>query len=95
MQKIFKYVIPIMDEVTLDLPADSKLLTAKRGTYKGEDCFFLYALVSPDYYSVPVKFRVVGTGNPFDIGNFEYLTTEGMGNFVWHLFYQPVGGIRR
>lgn len=88
MRKVLKYAVPIKDETVIEMPLQSKLLSAVRGHLRGEDVFFVYALVDTDCYMMEkVKFFIVGTGNPFpNRYHFKFIATEGFGHFVWHLF---------
>lgn len=85
MKAIWKYPLPIIDNVEISLPKDSKILCVK--TQKNDLC--LWALVNPDENETEsVKLRIAGTGHPIEEENLEYIDTVLMyeDNFVIHIF---------
>ena len=86
MLTIYKYIIPIEDHFTLELPKDAKILTVQtqRGTPQ------LWAMVDSETEKEKRYFRLAGTGHPLSLVNahFIYIGTFQMGNgvLVFHLF---------
>ena len=85
MKAVWKYPLPIIDNVEISLPKDSKILCVK--TQKNDLC--LWALVNPDENETEsVKLRIAGTGHPIEEENLEYIDSVLMyeDNFVIHIF---------
>lgn len=92
MKTIWKFVLSIDDEFTIDLPIGSKSLTVQM--QNNRPC--LWVLV-PDTNvdKIPRKFVVLGTGNPIehDLKRLNYIGTFQSGEYVWHLFEHRAGGM--
>lgn len=85
MKAVWKYPLPIIDNVEISIPKGSKILCVK--TQKNDLC--LWALVNPDENETEsVKLRIAGTGHPIEEENLEYIDTVLMyeDNFVIHIF---------
>lgn len=90
--KIFKYEVPIKDNFfidcfTLDLPANSKILTFQAQNNKP----FIWVLVDQDNPPVTRYFTINGTGYEIEYPVLDaliYIGTIQMSNgaLVWHLF---------
>lgn len=90
MLKIWKYPIPVQDDIQIEMPKGARVLTVQRqGDLPefGGPC--LWALVNPEAKKEIRQFRLAGTGHPIDhaekltyIGTFQM---EG-GALVFHLF---------
>jgi hypothetical protein len=84
--KVYKYVIPVVDEPVIIMPLSAKLLHVHN--QRGEIC--LWALVNPEDREVGARrFRVAGTGHPISQGeNLDYIGTVHMdgGRLVFHVF---------
>ena len=83
MKKIYKYPIPVNDEITISMPKDAVILTVQM--QKAEP--FIWALVDVDKEMIDVKFRLFGTGMSVYpclnyVGTFQMLN----GGLVFHLF---------
>jgi hypothetical protein len=88
VKTIYKYPMPIVDELTKELPAGSQLLCVQM--QRGEPQ--LWAVVDTDQPPVARDFRWVGTGHPFDLGTHcAYIGTVQIseGLRVFHLFEVP------
>lgn len=86
MQVIYKYPLPIDDEVELELPIGARVLTAQA---QGETSPMVWALVDSDQREKSVqKFCIRGTGHGFKGNEGDYIATFQMmhGALVWHLF---------
>lgn len=84
--RIYRYEIPIVDETSLDMPAESRILSVA-ASRTDELRLELWAAVDTSRASVTRSFLVVGTGNPIPSGPMSYhgtVQTHG-GQFVWHL----------
>ena len=85
---VWKSVLHLVDEQTINLPASSKILTFQIQN----GCSFIWYLV-PDTSAplTPRRFRLAGTGHPLsnlphDNPNLSYIATAHPHPFVWHLF---------
>jgi len=84
-RKIYKYQLIITDEQEIMIPRNSVFLHV--GVQDGILCAWF--AVNPDADLEPVKFAVVGTGNPFEYYKMtRFLGTVQMPPFVWHVFTQ-------
>jgi len=91
---IFKYALPIQDEVDLSLPKGSKIL---RIECQGNEPK-VWAMVPrpPEYVPNEIrKIKIFGTGPQFSIPeHLDYLATFQHQNFVWHVF-EDLNGAKR
>lgn len=83
--KVFKYDVPLDDEVSINLPEGAQVLTFQ--AQREQPC--IWALVDPSARPRPRRFRIAGTGH--DIENAHELRYVGSaqlhgGNLVFHLF---------
>lgn len=84
MNTIYKYHLPIQDEVILDVP------NLFRPLYVGEQdgALYLWALVNTGYATTPRRILIYGTGNPVDAASgFDYYigTVQMSNKLVWHV----------
>ena len=88
MKKVFKYEVPIKDDVVIEMPegAEVLLFAAQRGI----PC--VWARVDPEAPLVERRFRFAGTGHPLEanVGNHIGSFLMAQDQLVWHLF--EVGG---
>jgi len=84
MIKIFKYEIPVNDEIELDLPKGAKVLTIQ--LQKGVPCIWM--LVNPDLSTEKRLFWLYGTGMEVKQTHLNYLGSFQMlgGDLIFHLF---------
>jgi hypothetical protein len=87
MLTVYKYPFQLDDEITLMLPSGFK--TLKVDVQRNELC--LWALVDPDNKTIPVGFRIAGTGHPIEKHpNIEYRYVDTIllagGDLVFHVF---------
>lgn len=82
--QIFKYELPVKDLVAVPMPKGAKVITAQvqRGAVT------LWAEVDPDAPRVERRFRIVGTGHPFEPIGLSYIGTVQNGLLVWHVYEQ-------
>jgi hypothetical protein len=79
MRTIYKYQIPVEDTFSLDLPANSKVLTAQ--TQRQVPC--IWVEIDSQAPKHPREFRLVGTGHPMRyIGSFQMLQET----LIFHLY---------
>jgi hypothetical protein len=75
---VWKYQLG--DDVTIELPEGAKILhVGMQGIY-----ICLWCLVDPHAPRVERRFKVFGTGEYIDAG--EYIGTVMEGPYVWHVF---------
>lgn len=83
--KVFKYDIPLDDEVSVDLPEGAQVLTFQ--AQREQPC--IWALVDPVARLRPRRFRVAGTGHAIlNARELRYVGTAQFrsGSLVFHLF---------
>lgn len=81
---IWKFVIPIQDEVTVTMPSGAKLLPL----LDAGDTFgtlHIWAEVYPDNPTEERHLRVIGTGHPVP-PRVEHVASAVISPFVWHLY---------
>jgi hypothetical protein len=96
--KIYRYRLEIEDVQVIDVPRRFKALSAD--VQNGQ--LTVWMLVDETEEVVPVRFFIVGTGNPadhvfkFDNGTLkplmQFAGTVQMPPFVWHVFVEGVFG---
>lgn len=82
---IYKYTVPITDEVVMSLPIGAQILTVQ--VQHGEPQ--LWAIVDPSRGTERRAFRIFGTGHPVDCAeSLRYIATfqTASGRLVWHMF---------
>jgi len=86
MRRVYKYVLPIVDDMPLMLPLGAKILSVQN--QNGNPC--LWALVDPDEKTHVVRhFRMAGTGHDIDAyTDMVYIGTFQLhdGHLAFHLF---------
>ena len=83
--RIFKYYLRVTDEQEVLMPKDWHVLSV--GVQASE--LVVWAGVDETAQKVPVKFYVVGTGNPAEHvaeDGIRFIGTVQMPPFVWHVF---------
>lgn len=87
MKAIWKYPLEIRDLQTLMVPEGATILTVQAQ----HDIPVLWALVDPKAPKVRRDFEILGTGNPVEEGERNYIATIQThgGQLVWHVFEQP------
>jgi len=85
MQTIYKYHLALTDVQDIQMPQDARVLSVGLDPQRR---LCLWALVDPDLHDMPVRVRIVGTGNPAPHG---ILTSVFVGTvtqqmYVWHVF---------
>jgi hypothetical protein len=92
MKKVFKYTLPIDDEVRISMPAFAEVLSVGyQGNSNGEGfpTLSLWALTDPFIPSLPRTFRIVGTGHPIEEPEkWKFIGTVFLygGTLVFHVF---------
>lgn len=83
-QRVFKYVLPITDHVTIQIEQAADILTAQM---QGAD-LCLWALVDPEMPKLPMHFRIAGTGHAIKEDSLEYISTIQLdgGALIFHIF---------
>jgi len=101
---IWRYVIPIEDQVDVELPYEAEVLwvsTDRSGTTVGEpgDPVFIemWCLVDPNAVKVSTRFYVRGTGDTLETDADSWYMHLGTvmthrGRLVWHVF-QRIGHV--
>ena len=82
--KIYKYVLLIADEQTIEIPLGSKILCVQN--QKEDLC--IWAEVNPKNNLVKRTFLVIGTGHNTPNSRDNYIGTVQTlnGNLVWHVY---------
>lgn len=83
-KKIYKYQLKIVDEQTVDMPANAKILTVQ--SQNGNP--MLWALVNSATPPEEQTIRIIGTGHPIeDFYSLEYISTfQTPHGLVFHVF---------
>ncbi len=71
---------------TLDLPIDAHPIAFQMQA--GQPTLWVFIPDPRSSVKRPLRFAVIGTGNPFDLGDMQYLGTIQQPPFVWHLFVE-------
>lgn len=82
MRTIWKFLIPVADDVTIDMPVCAEVLHVAAADVS---TLAVWASVSTVVSTEPRTFHVRGTGHPLGAVG-PYLGTAQAGPFVWHLF---------
>lgn len=85
---IWKFPLPIDDEVSVKMPRDARVLSVA----VQEGAVVVWAVVNPLHRTVSRRFRIVGTGHPFnDLAEWQFVGTVQThgGALVWHVFVEP------
>lgn len=82
MKTIWKFPLDLTDLQELDIPFGYKFLSAQM--QNGKLC--LWAEVNPAAMKRKATIAIVGTGNPFPLGQFDFISTVQMGPLVWHIY---------
>lgn len=79
---VYKYPFDVADAFVIQMPVGAQVLKVEQqnGTPT------LWALVNPRAVEVTRRFRIVGTGHPFDADRLTFIATWQQPPFVWHLF---------
>ncbi len=82
MAVVYKYPFAIDDEIAIKMPfaATILLVEAQYGVPT------IWALVQPEAAETIRRFRIVGTGHPFDETNLRHVASFQEEPFVWHMF---------
>jgi hypothetical protein len=87
VKRIFKYPLKIEDEQIVLIGGGGQVLSV--GVQ--DNRLFVWALVDQSYNAVPIRFYIVGTGNPANhvASNLRFVGTVQMPNgLVWHVFVE-------
>jgi hypothetical protein len=90
MKTIFRYKALFYDEIDLLLPKDAEILKVD---IDDAIMFNVWAYIdrSEEKKLISRKFKVVGTGQPFEDRHlYKYIDTVFTGKFVWHVFLKTV-----
>lgn len=86
MRTIHKFAVPVVDELTVEMPLGAKVLCV--ALQAGVPC--IWALVNDEMPLVPCEFRWRGTGHDCaGLGSEQYVgTIHALGPLVFHLFQE-------
>ena len=85
MKTVFKYELPMGDEVRVKMPAFARVLSV--GVQY--EHLFVWALVDKDVPELHKTFRIAGTGHPIeDVDKWNFIGTVQMasGQLIFHIF---------
>jgi hypothetical protein len=90
-EKIFKYVLEIMDRQFVNIPTPGIILSV----IEQHDQPVLYARTWEDAKEyISYEILIFGTGNPitWDLSDYTFLGTVNtcLGRLIWHIFYKPI-----
>jgi hypothetical protein len=83
--KIWKYLLPITDEQTIDMPEYSTVLSVQATEH---NLVYMWVMVCPENNLVKHRFKIFGTGHELSPDTGYYLGTVQThhGALVWHVF---------
>lgn len=91
--KVYKYPLPLQDEIRLELPARAQLLHVGypwRNARPSDGAFCLWALVDPDAPKIERRIRMAGTGHQItqQAERLKYISTVlvELQGLVFHFF---------
>jgi len=82
MATVYKYPFRIDDDVSIAMPVGAKILLVD--VQNGIPT--IWAQVPPQAVMSLRRFRVIGTGHPFDPDRLTHVASFQQPPFVWHLF---------
>ncbi len=82
MSTVYKYPFQVDDDVRIDMPIGAEILLIE--TQNGVPT--IWAQVNPKATYVTRRFRVVGTGHPFESDRVKHVGSFQQPPFVWHLY---------
>ena len=86
MKTVYKYLLKITDEQSLQMPIGAGILHV---AIDPQGDLALWALVDTSQPSQTRRFAVFGTGNPVDGPLEQHIGTVVIGRGVWHIFERP------
>jgi hypothetical protein len=88
MKVIWKYQLPIKDQITIKIPVVAKFLKFE---YQ-DDVPTIWVEVDPETERVPKHFKIIATGQRFDESHLQYLGTvqRSNGALIWHLYVRQL-----
>lgn len=91
MERIFKYELDITDEQTVQIPGGGKKILSvamQGGTTMTGGRLCVWVIVDDEAQPAPVRFAIVGTGNPFprNVAPAWFIGSVQDDPFVWHVF---------
>lgn len=96
MNRVYKYILPLEDEVSMGLPRGSRILSV--GTQPAfQHGICVWVLLDPDVKEKVVHyFRIAGTGHPVDPEWTRFIGTVIMANgeLVFHVFTKDIYDVR-
>ena len=83
-EKIYKYVLDILDVQDIEMPAGAKILCVEN--VNDTEC--MWVRVKTDAKMETRRVLIVGTGHPLNVGTAKYVGTAPTvgGRLVWHVF---------
>jgi hypothetical protein len=86
MKVIYKYILDVNREQSLELSIDSEILSVQM--QGGNLC--LWAMVNEELPKVKRNIHIYGTGITIHEDNLQYVGTVQDGDYVWHVFIENV-----
>lgn len=90
MKLIHKATFPLAERISIALPQGIKILSFQEQR-KWPTIWYYFNEENRDRTAEIYEFRIIGTGNPFDDTNLEFIQTcQFSDGFVWHLFQEKI-----
>lgn len=88
MKRIYKYPLALLDQQSVEIKRNARLLTIQFQRSTGDFC--LWAIVDTKEELQGMAVYVLGTGREahFDIDSCDYIATTQDGSMVWHWFVE-------
>lgn len=84
-RKIWKYPIPNNGEFTIPLPCSFDIVHTEMNENDGHPNIWISFTIEDGEDLNEQKFRIIGTGEPWDHQKYTYQSTWNDGPFFWHL----------
>lgn len=84
MKRILKYTLDTVSNQSLQFPIGSAIIDCKE--QNGKLTLWVMQDSETEQPLTDVLFKVVATGEEFELENWHYLRTVMVGEFVWHIF---------
>ena len=82
MKAIWKFKLELKDDQLIFMPVGAKIISYQSQNRQ----LVIWAMVDMHELTEPRKFRLIGTGQPFDEFGGSYIGSAQNNGFVWHLY---------
>lgn len=87
MKVIYKYTLRLQEDNVLILPVGYEIVSVQNQ----DSTITLWVMIDMGIKAtLGVRFKIVGTGIPFDFLYHKHLSTVQVGDFIWHVFINTI-----